>query len=133
MSHITGIIQTLGAPLTIGPGSGSPPTSPNVWAIDFAHTPAPGGTKLLILHFRNVTLPGANRLEVDLGYDIDVFTSADGGEFWTRPVNVHAFAVGQRPYHATSPVERPAGSAQTRQVWAGRTACRRAGAPLDLQ
>ncbi len=92
MSHITGIVQVLGAPVTIGPDSGAPPSSPGVWALDFAHAPAPGGTKLVMLHFQNVNLPGTNRIEVDLGYDTDVFTAADGGAFWTRPVNVHAFA-----------------------------------------
>jgi hypothetical protein len=25
-------------------------------------------------------------LEVDLGYDTDVFTSLDGTDFWTRPI-----------------------------------------------
>ena len=111
MSHRTGTVQVLGVPLTIGPDGGSPPTSPNTWAINFAHTPAPGGTKLLMLHFQNVSLPGANRLEVDLGYDTDVFTSADGGEFWTRPINVQAFASGNVPVrYITSGA--PAGSAQ---------------------
>lgn len=97
MSHITGSIQTPAMTVTIGPDSGSPPTSPNTWAIAFSHTPAPGGTKFLMLHFQNVDLPGANRLEVDLGYDTDVFTAADGAEFWTRPINIHAFASGNVP------------------------------------
>jgi hypothetical protein len=115
----------LGVPLTIGPGGGTPPTSPNTWAIDFVHTPAPGGTKLLILHFQNVNLPGANRLEVDLGYDTDVFTSADGGDFWTRPINVHAFASGNVPVrYITSGA--PAGSAQIDRYGRGE---RHAGQP----
>lgn len=97
MSHITGIVQVLGAAITIGPDSGAPPSAPGVWALDFAHTPAPGGTRLVMLHFQNVNLPGTNRFEVDLGYDTDVFTSADGGSFWTRPVNVHAFGSGTIP------------------------------------
>jgi hypothetical protein len=97
MSHITGTVQVPGTPTTIGPDTGSPPTAPDTWAVDFPHAPAPGGTKFVMLHFRNVTLPGANRIEVDLGYDTDVFTAADGGSFWTRPVNVHAFAGGTVP------------------------------------
>ena len=97
MSHITGTVQVLGVPQAIGPDSGAPQTSANTWAIDFPHTTAPGGTKFLMLHFQNVNLPGANRLEVDLGYDTDVFTSADGGAFWTRPINVRAFASGNVP------------------------------------
>ncbi len=92
MSHITGIVQVLGAPVTLGPDAGSPPTSPNTWALDFPYTPAAEGTRLVMLHFQNVDLPGANRVEVDLGYDMDVFTAADGGSFWTRPANPNAFA-----------------------------------------
>jgi hypothetical protein len=111
MSHITGSVQVLGAPLTIGPATGSPPTSGATWALDFAHAPAPGGTKFVMLHFQNVSLPGANRLEVDLGYDTDVFTSLDGGSFWTRPINVRAFGSGAIPvrYIASG---TPAGSVQ---------------------
>ena len=44
----------------------------------------------MILHFTGASLPAANRLEVDLGYDTDVFTSADGNDFWTRPINIYA-------------------------------------------
>jgi len=85
------------APLTIGPDSGEAPTAPNTWTHNFAHTPAPGGTKFLILHFINASLPAANRLEVDLGYGTDVFSSADGADFWTRPVNVHVLPGGNVP------------------------------------
>ena len=36
-------------------------------------------------------------LEVDLGYDTDTFTAADGDEFWTRPINVAALPGNQVP------------------------------------
>jgi hypothetical protein len=88
MSHNVGTVPVLGTPLHVGPDSGDPQTAPNSWEKDLAHAPAPGGTKFVILHFMNVSLPASNRLEVELGYDTDVFTAADGGEFWTRPVNV---------------------------------------------
>ncbi len=94
MSHITGTIVTIG-PVTIGPDSGSPPTSANTWTYSFSPTPPPiGNTKFVILHFQSANLPAHNRVEVDLGYggEKDVFTSADGGDFWTRPVNVAALA-----------------------------------------
>jgi hypothetical protein len=97
MSHITGTVQTLGSPIMIGPDTGAPPTGPNTWLLNFAHTPAPMGTKLLILHFQNVSLPASNRLEVDLGYDTDVFTAADGAAFWTRPINVYVLPGGLVP------------------------------------
>ena len=87
MSHRTGTLQTVIPTLQIGPDTGDPATVGNTWEQTFAHVPAPTGTKLLILHFQNVDLPPGNRLEVDLGYDTDVFTSADGDQFWTRPVN----------------------------------------------
>ncbi|MFF0436562.1 trypsin-like peptidase domain-containing protein [Streptomyces sp. NPDC004327] len=97
MSHITGTVQTLSPPVTVGPASGAPPTSPGTWEFDFPWVPAPSGTKLVVLHFSGVSLPANNRLEVDLGYGKDVFTSADGPEFWSRPVNVYAFPAGRVP------------------------------------
>src|SRR6476661_7211988 len=95
MSHVTGIVES--ASVAIGPDSGAPAASPNTWKHDFAHTQAPGGTKLVVLHFRNVSLPANNRLEVDLGYGTDVFTAASGSQFWTRPVNVLALPGGLVP------------------------------------
>lgn len=97
MSHNTGTLQTVAPVFQIGPDTGTAATSPNTWARSFSHTPAPSGTKFVMLHFRNVSLPANNRLEVDLGYDMDVFTSADGAEFWTRPVNIHVLAGGNVP------------------------------------
>lgn len=101
MSHIVGTIQTVGPAIVIGPDTGAPATAPNVWEHKFQHTPAPGGTKLLLLHFSGPVLPASNRVEVDLGYggadSMDVFTSANGPDFWTRPINVAAFADGKVP------------------------------------
>jgi len=94
MSHVTGTVQTVAPVITLGPDFG-PATGPaNTWALTFNPAPAPGGTRLLILHFTAASLPANNRLEVDLGYDTDVFTSADGTDFWTRPINVYALAAG---------------------------------------
>jgi von Willebrand factor type A domain/Trypsin-like peptidase domain len=85
MSHIVGTIQVLGVPMTIGHGTTTfnPPPSPQ-----------PGGTKLLVLHFQNLSFRPGDQLQVSLGYDVDTFTAADGPEFWTRPVNVYAFPAG---------------------------------------
>ena len=88
MSHLCGLVLPVTPALQIGPNSGDPATSANTWEKAFAFTPAPTDTKFIILHFMNVSLPANNRLEVELGYDKDVFTSADGGSFWTRPINV---------------------------------------------
>jgi hypothetical protein len=91
MSHITGTVQTVSPVLKIGPDFG-PPTSPNTWTVNFPYTPAPTGTKFVILHFTGASFPANNRLEVDLGYgggEMDVFTSTEGSDFWTRPVNVY--------------------------------------------
>ena len=74
MSHITGTLQPVAPSKIIVPGTGSPPSSPGVWSFDFIPSAAPGGTKLAMLHFKNVSLPGTSRLEVDLGYATDVFT-----------------------------------------------------------
>ena len=91
MSHVTGSVQTVSPIANLGPDFG-PATGPsNTWTLSFnpPPSPAPGGTKLLILHFTGASLPAANRLEVDLGYDTDTFTSADGTDFWTRPINIY--------------------------------------------
>lgn len=97
MSHVTGTVQTLTPAIDLGPNTGAPPTSPNTWALDFEPAAAPMGTKFVILHFQNVSLPGSSRLEVDLGYDTDVFTAADGEQFWTRPANVYVLPGGKVP------------------------------------
>jgi len=93
MSHIVGTVQT--AAVKIGPDFG-PATSPNTWANTFNPPAAPTGTKFLILHFTGASLPANNRLEVDLGYggQTDVFTSVDGTDFWTRPINIYSQAAG---------------------------------------
>ncbi|NNE22794.1 MAG: VWA domain-containing protein [Rhizobiales bacterium] len=95
MSHICGTVPVLGTPQHVGPDSGAAQTAPNTWQHDFNYVAA--GTKFIILHFMNVSLPASNRLEVDLGYDMDVFTSADGGSFWTRPINIHNLPGGTVP------------------------------------
>lgn len=83
MSHITGTVQTLVTPQTIGPG-----------LTIFNPPAAPGGTKLLMLHFQNPDFKPGDSLRVELGYGTDVFTAADGPAFWTRPINVYAFPAG---------------------------------------
>ncbi|PFO99882.1 trypsin-like peptidase domain-containing protein [Bacillus cereus] len=97
MSHIVGTVQTLSSPIKIGPDSGSPPSAPNTWTINFSHEIAPGGTKFLMLHLNASGMKPNDRLEVDLGYDKDVFTSTDGAEFWTRPINIHVLPGGVVP------------------------------------
>jgi len=94
MSHNTGTVQGVSPVFRIGPDTGAPASQPGVWANPFPHAPAPTGTKFVILHFRNVSLPAANRIEVDLGYDTDTFGASDGSQFWTRPINVQAVGGG---------------------------------------
>jgi von Willebrand factor type A domain/Trypsin-like peptidase domain len=83
MSHITGTVQVLSPAQTIGPGTTT-----------FNPPAAPGGTKLLMLHFTNLDFKPGDQLQVQLGYAVDTFTAADGPAFWTRPVNVYAFPGG---------------------------------------
>ena len=100
MSHVTGTVQNvIGGPKKIGPDFGPATNPPNTWSINFAHDPAPTGTKLLMLHFTGASFPANNRLEVDLGYggQTDVFTSADGSDFWTRPINIYSLPGGLVP------------------------------------
>jgi len=94
MSHVVGTVQPVAPVVVVGPDGGSAATSPGVWEVAFAYQDVPGGAKFIILHFSNVNLPGGNRLEVELGYDVDVFTAADGGELWTRPIDPLAFPGG---------------------------------------
>ena len=91
MSHITGSVVPQVPAFSLGPSGGTGTTN---YVFNPPASPAPGGTKLLILHFTGVSLPAGSRLEVDLGYGTDVFTSADGPGFWTRPVNVYALPGG---------------------------------------
>lgn len=86
MSHRLGSVLVPATPFVIGPGSGSAPTSPNTWQSVFSPPAAPGGTRFLMLQLQATNLTGADRIEVDLGYDTDVFTAASGATFWTRPI-----------------------------------------------
>ena len=97
MSHRVGTIQKVGPVVQIGPDFGGVESPANTWAHSFAPTPAPTGTRFVILHFRNATFAADAVLEVDLGYDTDTFTAADGDEFWTRPINVAALPGNQVP------------------------------------
>jgi hypothetical protein len=83
MSHIVGTVQVLATPMTITSGTTifNPPA-------------APMGTKFLILHFQNLNFKPGDQLQIDLGYDTDIFTAANGPEIWTRPINVYAFPSG---------------------------------------
>jgi Trypsin-like peptidase domain/von Willebrand factor type A domain len=91
VSHVVGTVQTI-APVIIGPDSGQPPSAPNTWSFDLTPAAPPvDKTKYVILHFTNISLPANNYVEVDLGYDTDQFTSADGADFWTRPIDISKF------------------------------------------
>jgi Trypsin-like peptidase domain/von Willebrand factor type A domain len=94
MSHVVGTVQPVAPVVGLGPDFG-PATGPaNTWTLNFSPVPAPTGTKLVMLHFTGASLPASNRLEVDLGYggELDVFTAADGTDFWTRPININVLA-----------------------------------------
>ncbi len=115
MSHITGSVIPI-PPVTIGPGS-----------TIFNPPQAPGGTKLLVLHFQNLDFKPGDELQVNLGYDVDRFTAADGPSFWTRPVNVYAFPMGvQINYVAAGPAT---GSVQLDQYGRGERHAGESGHP----
>ena len=93
MAHVVGTVQLVSPNAKVGPDSGQPPTTPNTFTLELdPGAPASGNVKFVLVHFQNVSLPANNRLEVDLGYGTDVFTSASGTDFWSRPVNVAVFA-----------------------------------------
>jgi hypothetical protein len=106
MSHITGTVQPVSPPMTIVPGT-----------INFNPVQAPLGTKLLMLHFQNANFLPGDQLQVNLGYDVDVFTAASGPAFWTRPINVYAFPGGVPITYV--PAGPPGGSVQLDQFGRG--------------
>jgi hypothetical protein len=96
MAHIVGTVLPVSPQVVIGPDSGLPPTSANTWAFDLdPGPPPPGGIKFIIVHLQGLNLPANNRVEIDLGYDKDVVTASVDSEFWSRPVNLSAFANGK--------------------------------------
>jgi Mg-chelatase subunit ChlD len=87
MSHTCGRVVNVGT--RIGPDTGAPPTSAGFW--EFLFTPSPalagGDPRFVLLHFTNLSFPAGERVEIDLGYDIDSIAAGSGADAWTRPVN----------------------------------------------
>jgi hypothetical protein len=69
--------------MIFGPGTGVVANPANTWQIAF---PADPLAKFLKLHIDGSALDPADRIEIDLGYDMDTFTRAWGTDFWTRPI-----------------------------------------------
>ncbi|WP_314503857.1 vWA domain-containing protein [uncultured Microbacterium sp.] len=87
MSHNTGTIHPTN--IAVGPRSGQPGAG-GTWTHDITIPPANGGPRYVLLHFASANLPGGDRIEVDLGYDTDVFTAGSNTRFWTRPIDIPA-------------------------------------------
>jgi V8-like Glu-specific endopeptidase len=119
MSHNTGTVQTVSPALQIGPDSGQPATMGNTWAHNFVHTPAPSGTKFIMLRFGAAAIPAGNRVEVELGYGTDIFDSTSGTQFWTRPIN-HALFAGGIPIRYVA-AGSPTGSVALQQYGRGES------------
>lgn len=83
MSHRLGSVITLGAPVVIGPDSGPATSPPDTWLHVFPVDPQ---AKFVMLHLVGTALAASDRVEIDLGYDVDVYRSTWGPDFWTRPV-----------------------------------------------
>ena len=81
--HRLGSVLPLAAPVVFGPGTGAAANPANTWQIAF---PADPVAKLLKLHIDGSSLDPADRVEIDLGYDMDTFTRAWGTDFWSRPI-----------------------------------------------
>lgn len=81
--HRLGSVLPITAPITFGPGTGAAANPANTWQVAF---PADPVAKFLTLHIDGTGLGANDRVEVDLGYDTDVFTRAWGPDFWTRPI-----------------------------------------------
>ena len=87
MSHSTGRLVPVSPARRIGPDSGIPTPTPPVW--EFLFTPEPaleGGTpRFVILHFTDMSFPAGTRLEVNVRYGTDTFTT--DGDAFTRPID----------------------------------------------
>jgi len=84
--------------MRIGPDSGLPASTPGVWTYDLAVEPAlvGGSASFAMLHFTGAVFGPGSVVQVDLGYDVDLFTAASGAEFWTRPLDPARFAQSVR-------------------------------------
>jgi hypothetical protein len=87
MSHSIGRVVAVPGTPRIGPDSGAPSSTPDVW--EFLFTPQPaleGGTpRLVILHFTSMVFPAGTHLEVNVRYGVDRFST--DGEAFTRPID----------------------------------------------
>jgi V8-like Glu-specific endopeptidase len=94
MSHRLGSLVPITPVREFRPGVGVL-VGANTWEDTFsALAPPSGTTKFIILHFSGVSLNASDRLEVPLGNgDTDVFTSAAGPDFWTRPIKGGTVAI----------------------------------------
>src|SRR5947207_13790049 len=71
LSHIVGVLQPPATELKTGPDSGKPANpGSNTWTLDVPYSPVPD-TLFLLLHFTEVSLPGGNQLQINLGYEIE--------------------------------------------------------------
>jgi hypothetical protein len=87
MSHVCGRVVNVGTRL--GPDTAAPASGAGFWELLFTPTPALSGgdPRFVLLHFNNMALPAGSRLEVDLRYGTDTFTSASRADAWTRPID----------------------------------------------
>ena len=94
MAHRLGSLVPVSPAREFRPGFGSN-LGGGVWEDTFtAASPPVGNTKFLILHFAGVTLNAGDTLTVPLGNgDTDVFTTASGPDFWTRPIKGGTVAI----------------------------------------
>src|SRR5260370_7204259 len=81
--HRLGSVLAVPVPITTGPGSATPPSGINRWDHSFAIDPL---ALFVMLHFEGSQIGPADQVVVDLGYDTDVYTSACGPDFCSRPL-----------------------------------------------
>jgi hypothetical protein len=81
--HRLGSIIRLTTPTVIGPGSGATPSPANVWQVTFPRDPQ---AKFVMLHFDGASLGAADHVEIELGYDTDIYRPSWGPDFWSRPI-----------------------------------------------
>jgi hypothetical protein len=82
MSHRLGSVLPT-TPVVIGPDAGAPTDPPDTWTHVFPVDPA---AKFVMLHLNGAALGAGDHVEIELGYDTDVYDASWGPDFWSRPV-----------------------------------------------
>lgn len=84
MSHRLGSVIAVSPALVIDKNAGIAMGASR--KITFTSAPHATGVKFVMLHFSGADLKAGDKIEINYGYSTDMFTSASGPDFWSRPI-----------------------------------------------